>query len=207
MNLTMAQFAAMLPNCPVITAARWHEPMARMFVAYGVDQPLEVCALMATVAVETSELRNLVENMNYSAERLVQVWPSKFPTISSAMLYAHNPERLGNYIYADRLGNGHEESGDGFKYRGHGPISITGRGNVAHYAELLQVPQLIDKPELLCDPVLGSASACAFWWDKRIDDAANRADFRRVTYQVNGGYTDFARRESYWLRNRQILGC
>lgn len=97
-------------------------------IRQGITDPAEIAVIVANASHET-QLNPHSENMNYSASRAHAVFPSKFPTVKSAMPYANNPEAFGNHVYASINGNGNEASGDGYKYRGRGLIQVTGRGN------------------------------------------------------------------------------
>src|SRR5207237_1183036 len=102
-------------------------------------------------AHESQELNRLVENLYYSATALARTWPRRFPAVTEAEAYARQPERIANRVYADRLGNGDEDSGDGWRYRGRGIIQITGRGNYREVGAALVLP-LEARPALLEEP-------------------------------------------------------
>lgn len=135
--VTLSQLSAIMP-----AAARagrleqWVSPINLAMAEFGIDTPLRQAYFLAITARETGELATLVENMNYSAERLAQVWPSHFAGPNAlAHELAHKPEALANYIYADanrppgyRMGN--TQPGDGWRYRGVGIPQLTGRNNV-----------------------------------------------------------------------------
>jgi len=121
-------------------------------------KPLEKYAYMlATVRHEVGpKMVPIIENMNYSAKRITQVWPSRFKTIEAAEPYANNPAKLGNNVYANRLGNGPSESGDGYRYRGRGiGAQFTGRVNYTKFSKLMGV-DLINNPDLAMDVKLGA---------------------------------------------------
>src|SRR5688572_5216436 len=98
----------------------------------GIDTPLRRAHFLAQVAHESGGFKRLVENLNYSADALVRTWPSRFDA-ATAKQYARQPERIANKVYAGRLGNGDETSGDGWRYRGRGYIQLTGQVNYADY--------------------------------------------------------------------------
>ena len=101
-------------------------------IDFGLDNELRAAAFLAQVFSETGYLQSLEENLNYSAERIMQVWPKRFDSTRAAAC-ANNPERLANTVYADRLGNGNYLSGDGFRYRGRGCLMLTGRSNYEQF--------------------------------------------------------------------------
>lgn len=139
---------------------------------------------------ESGGLTRLVEDLDYSAQRLTQVWPSRFPTLESAQPYARNPEALANKVYGGRMGN--TEMGDGWRYRGRTPIQITGKANYARVGDLMG-QDLVGLPELLEQPRF-ALEACVHWWEDRIPDSI-LGDPEKVTRRVNGGLIGLAERE------------
>lgn len=113
--------------------------------------------MLATVRHEVGpKMIPIQENMNYSAKRIMQVWPSRFKTIEAAKPYANNPEKLANNVYGNRLGNGPPSSGDGYRYRGRGiGAQFTGKVNYIKFSELLGV-DLVNSPELAMDLKIGA---------------------------------------------------
>lgn len=113
--------------------------------------------MLATVRHEVGQnMIPIVENMNYTAKRITEVWPKRFPTINSAAPYAHNPEKLANNVYGNRLGNGPASTGDGFRYRGRGiGAQFTGKVNYEKFSKLYNI-DLVNHPELAVDLVLGA---------------------------------------------------
>ena len=152
--------------------------------ANGIDSNERRAAFLAQISVESGDLQNTRENLNYSAERLHQVWPKRFPTIASAQPYAHNPEALGNHVYANRLGNGDEASGDGYRYRGRGLMQTTGRDNY-------RAAGFENRPDDLADPTTAANSAAQFWstngLNPRTATVLPRGAFNDITQTVNGG--------------------
>ena len=145
---------------------------------------------VAQVLHESGGLRWLEENLSYSAERLTAVWPKRFPNADRARPYARNPEKLANYVYAGRMGN--SEPGDGWRYRGRGLIQITGRSNYELAQELTGL-QVLDDPDLLCEPGPALLSALA-WWGESVPDAESLS-VAQVTRRVNGGANGLADRQ------------
>ena len=142
----------------------------------------DIIPFMAQTLVETGKLKHLSENLSYSAERLMAVWPRRFPTYGDASGYAHSPEALANKVYGGRMGN--DEEGDGWKYHGRGIPMITGKDGYAHLGELLGI-DLINQPELLEEPE--TALKCGIhWWEGHIPDAILE-NTKKVSEDVNGG--------------------
>lgn len=160
-------------------------------------------AFLGQIAIESGNLRTVVENLNYSAERLAVVWPSRFRNPEVARRYANNPERLGNFVYAGRLGNGNEASGDGFRYRGRGLIQLTGRGN--YRAEGFEA-----NPEALLDPANAANTAASFWarrgLNARTPQPLDHAGYRDVTISVNGAARSANERWTVYQRALVVLG-
>lgn len=156
---------------------------------------------LSQVLHESAMLTVLAENLNYSAERLVAVWPRRFPSVSRARPYARNPEALANHVYADRMGN--TEPGDGWKYRGRGLIQITGRSNYELVQELTGLP-VVDEPDLLLEPGPALLSALA-WWGESVPDAENMS-VEQVTRRVNGGTNGLRDRQRLFELASQALG-
>ena len=152
--------------------------------AYGIDTHEKQAAFLAQISVESGDLRDTVENLNYSAQRLTQVWPRRFPTLASAQPYEHNPEALGNHTYASRIGNGDEASGDGYRFRGRGLMQVTGRANY-------RAAGFEERPDDLADPTTAANTAAHFWssngLNPRTATVLQRAPFDGVTKTVNGG--------------------
>ena len=169
----------------------------------------DVRALVPQILHETGLLKRLQENLCYSAKRIREVWPSRFKSELDALPYAglvsgHEPdmraaERLGNKVYANRLGNGAEASGDGFRYRGRGAIQVTGRSNYIwlgeHWGQDLEgLPQLLEQPHFALE-------SAVFWWEGKLPDSA-LSDQVKVRKIVNGGDIGLAHCQELYA-----LGC
>ena len=147
-------------------------------------------AFLPQIIHESQGMTKLVESLNYSAKRLMAVWPSRFPTVASTAYYAGDPEALANYVYGGRLGN--KEPGDGWKYRGRSFIMTTGFDNYARVGDLIG-QDLTIMPELLEQPHFALEAAIA-WWEDKIPDSM-LGDPEKVTRRVNGGLIGLADRE------------
>lgn len=212
-EITQEQLRAMLTAADAeARAAEWTGPLNECMRSCAIDTPTRQAAFLGQVLLESSELRVLQENLSYSAERLCQVWPQRFPTLEVAGAYGHNPERLANRVYAGRLGNGDEASGDGWAYRGRGLIQLTGRANYEHFSRAMGLDAL-SHPELLQQPAGAALSAGWFWVSKGLNGLADRAvgaeaedNFVEITRRVNGGINGLAQRRAYWQRALKALG-
>ncbi len=122
MSLSEDQLKAVMPRC---NAANWAVPLSVAMERFAIDTPQRMAAFLAQVAHESAETACLEENLNYSARRLMAVWPKRFPTLAEAQPYARNPQNLANRVYSGRGGNGDAASGDGWRYRGRGLFQLT----------------------------------------------------------------------------------
>lgn len=152
--------------------------------AFAIASPLRLAHFLAQVFHESGRLTRWEENLRYSAERLTQVWPRRFPTLESALPYAGNPEALAEKVYGGRMGN--VNPGDGFAYHGRGLIQVTGRDIYARVGDALDLP-LVDVPSLACHPDHALAIACQVWRMKDCNAPADMDDIEDVTRRINGG--------------------
>jgi putative chitinase len=148
---------------PTLRASRVWLPMLNEAIErFEIESPACIVTFLAQIAHESNECRSLEEDLRYTAETLVQMWPRHFPTLAEAQAYERNPEKLGNYVYANRMGNGPPESCDGYRYRGRGLIRIVGRANYASAGAALGV-DLERQPESLLEPRNAALSAAWLW--------------------------------------------
>lgn len=185
-----------LTLCP--RAGDWAAALCLAASEWEINTPRREAHFVAQVGHESAGLTRFEENLRYSAPRLLQVFPRHFPHADAAAIYASRPERIANRVYADRMGNGPEESGDGWRYRGRGPIQITGRDNYRLCGEALNM-DLLARPDALLEPGPGSASA-AWYFATRCLEAADRDDVSAVTRCVNGGTHGLAERAALTKR-------
>lgn len=191
--MTSDQWCEVLRKCgvKVITATMWGDVFADVVKDTSFSKGKEeIDDFLGQVLHESDNLTQFSENLDYSAPRLMQVWPSRFPTLDCALLYARNPEALANFVYAGRMGNC--EPGDGHRFRGRGPIQLTGRDNYEFVGDLIG-QDLTDLPELMEQPRYALEATIA-WWENRIPDSM-LGDPEKVTRRVNGGLLGLADRE------------
>ncbi|MEN8639574.1 glycoside hydrolase family 19 protein [Pseudomonas sichuanensis] len=157
----------------------------RAALRWKIDSRVRMAAFLAQVGHESGQLRNLVENLNYSAEALVRTWPTRF-TPQTAGAYARQPEKIANKVYSGRMGNGPEGSGDGWCFRGRGLLQVTGRTNYRAAGAGLGLP-LEDQPELL-EQAEHAAQSAAWWWAKHgLNELADAGRFTDIGSVINTG--------------------
>jgi putative chitinase len=190
------------PNAiePYLTAFRCASAILPIF---GVTNARRLSHFLAQVLHESGGLTLERENLNYSAKRMMQVWPSRFPTIASAQPYARHPPGLANEVYGGRLGN--DRHGDGWKFIGRGMIQLTGKENYTRVGAALGV-DLVADPDLVLRPEFCLSAAAVIWRDAGCNALADLDDLRRVTKAINGGYIGLLDR-GVWLRKvRRAMG-
>jgi putative chitinase len=183
--------------------AKWLEPLNEVFAKYEINTPKRQAAFIGQCSVESGNFTKLQENLNYSAQRLTQVWPSRFPTIESAEPYARNPEKLAGKVYNGRLGNTSEEEAS--KFLGRGLIQLTGKENYDNCGKAIGV-DLISQPELLAEPNYACMSAGWFWNKKGLNALADAGDFETMTKRINGGLIGLDDRKAKIAKAVSILG-
>lgn len=184
--LTTTILRAALPSTSPTNIERFTEPLANACAEFGIDTPARLAAFLSQVAHESSNLSRLVENLNYSAEGLRGVFPRYFADPATALDFARQPQRIANRVYAARMGNGDEASGDGWRFRGRGLIQVTGRANYDACGQALGL-DLLASPELLEQPGPAARSAAWFWSSRRLNGPADRGDIEAITRAINGG--------------------
>ena len=128
----------------------------------------------------------LEENLNYRAATLMKLWAKRFPTLEVANAYAGNPKKIANMVYASRMGNRDESSGDGYRFRGRGCIQLTGHANYFHAGQALGVDFVAD-PDLVGTPKYAALTAGWFWSTHKCNELAEAADWIGLTKKINGG--------------------
>jgi putative chitinase len=174
-------------------------------VKRDINTPVRQAMFLSQLAHESGNFRFVVENLNYSADALRRVFGKYFPTEDLANQYARQPERIANRVYADRMGNGPEASGDGWKYRGRGLIQLTGKNNYASFSMQSDNNALVE-PDLVAQPELAVDSAGWFWTTNRLNQLADTGDVKSVTRRINGGFNGLADREAKYNKLIVLLG-
>ena len=174
----------------------------------GITTRERICHFLATIAVESSELRAVEENLNYSADGLRKTFPKYFKTMAIARSYERHPQQIANRVYANRYGNGNEASGDGWRYRGRGLIQYTFRDNYKEYAKWCGY-DVEKQPELLAQPKGAVRSACHYFQSRGCNELSDGGStdevFRAIRKKVNGGTNGLAAVKLYYQRAKQAI--
>jgi len=162
-----------------------NEKYKTLLNSYHVNTPLRIAHFMAQIEHE-SGLKPISENLNYSAERLLVIFPKYFISNEDANRYARNPQKIANRVYANRMSNGSETSGMGWKYRGRGFIQITGYSNYFMLSKDTRI-NFLDNPDLLLEEANSMISALWFWNKNKLNELADKNDIVGITKRINGG--------------------
>jgi putative chitinase len=173
---------------------------------YEITTTERVAAFLAQCGHESADFTVLKENLNYSAEGLSKVFPKRFPTVAAAQPYNRNPEKIANKIYSDRMGNGPEASGEGFKFRGRGAIQLTGKENYTKFAN--SINQSLDEAVAYTETLAGAIeSACWFWSTNKLNALADATDIVALTKRINGGTIGLEDRKHHFENNLVTLSA
>jgi len=204
--ITQEQLKQLLPKNPYIS--HWHKALEQLFPDYEINTPQRMAAFIAQCAHESGGFMVLTENLNYRWQSLRKIFPKYFPDDAIAQDYASRPnkqEAIANRIYASRMGNGPEESGDGYRYRGRGLIQLTGRSNYTWFAASLEIsPE--EASEYLTTFEGAAQSACWFWESNKLNQWADKGDILTLTKRINGGTIGLDDRIKHYEHALHVLG-
>lgn len=181
-------------------------PLTAAMERFRIIGPVRQASFLAQIAHESGQLSRMTENLIYSAPRMMVVWPKRFPTLASTEGYAQNAPALANKVYGGRMGNGPEETGDGWRYRGRGLIQLTGKENYRKCGAAVGY-DLVAHPEFMGSPMLAALSAAWFWNANGINELADKGDQAAVTMRINGGVHGLAERLAMFEVARKVLTC
>lgn len=191
---------AAAPERTALDLAQWVEPLKSACRRHEIDTIRRIAAFLTTLAHEGRFRVGARENMNYSAARLAAVWPGRFKGPNAlALSMAHKPEAIANLVYANRMGNGPPESGDGWKFRGNGPTQLTGRDNHEAFAKAIGM-SLDDATAWIATLEGGIESAAWFWEANDINRLADTPGVADETKRINGGTIGLADRAARFDR-------
>ena len=202
--LTVDKLKKCMPENRKIFA--WHPVFQEHLPKYEINTPKRVAGFLSQTANESIYYTTYKENLNYSASRLLVIFKKYFDSASAAK-YARHPEMIANRVYANRIGNGPESSGDGWKYRGRGAIQTTGRANYAECSEFIYGDKsvLLDNPDLLSQTNGIVLSAIWYWSTRNLNSFADNKDIKGMTKKINGGYHGLDDRIMLFNRMYDIL--
>ncbi|MBP6304185.1 MAG: glycoside hydrolase family 19 protein [Bacteroidia bacterium] len=194
--LSTTEMKKVLPKLNWEKAQLYIPSITTVLPKFGIDTLLRKAHFLAQLAHESGALQYSQENLNYSAQGLRSVFGKYFPTIEIANAYAKKPEKIANRVYADRMGNGNEASGDGWKFRGRGLIQLTGKENYQKFSQENGI-DCVKNPDLLLQPEWALTSACWFWKKKNLNEFADKDDLIMITKRINGGTHGLNDRQQY----------
>lgn len=203
MVISLQQLCLMFPHTGQQQLAQYVDPLNEVCDRFQINQPYRVRAFLSQLGVECAAFTHFEENLNYSAKGLTATFPKHFPPVV-ANSYARKPEAIANRAYANRLGNGDEASGDGWKFRGRGGIQITGKSNYQLFATYMgmtldQVVAYLGTPE-------GQMMVSGWYWDANgLNRWADAQDMLTITRKINGGTNGLAERMAYWNQSKVIF--
>lgn len=204
--ISEAQLKQLLPRNPHVPY--WHHALEQLLPDYDINTPKRIAAFIAQCAHESGGFTALKENLNYRWETLRKIWPRYFPTDAIAKDYAtrlNKQMHIANRAYANRMGNGDEASGDGWKFCGRGLIQLTGRNNYQAFADSLEM-SIDDVPEYLGTFEGAAQSACWFWESNNLNRFADKEDIKGLTKAINGGYLGLEDRIKHYQHALHVLG-
>lgn len=202
--ITLAQFKKFAPHTKY--PQQWYDTLfgpqtelggKSLLDEYQINTPKRVASFLAQCSHESGGFVFLTENLNYSAAGLLKTFGKYFKTPEEAQAYAKKPDKIANRVYANRMGNGDEASGDGARYKGRGLIQLTGKDNYFWFAASLEITT--DQASEYLQTFEGAAqSACWYWENKNLNKYADDGDFKTMTLKINGGYIGLKDREHHY---------
>ena len=206
MELTKQQLKELLPKNPYID--HWHHALSILLPDYEINTPKRIAAFIAQCAHESGGFTALKENLNYKPATLRKLFGKYFPTDALAEEYCSKPNKqaaIANRVYASRMGNGDEASGDGYKYCGRGLIQLTGKSNYVAFADSLEIsPE--EASEYLATFEGAAQSACWFWETNNLNQYADKGDILTMTKRINGGTIGLEDRIKHYEHALDVLG-
>ena len=203
MELTQEQLQQIIPKNQYVSY--WYTALQQLLPQYEINTPDRIAAFLAQCAHESGGFVFIKENLNYRWQSLRKVFPKYFPTDALAQQYEKQPQKIANRVYASRMGNGPEESGDGWRFCGRGLIQVTGRDNYSWFAASLQISP--EEASEYMETFEGAAqSACWFWESNNLNQWADKRDILTLTKRINGGTIGLEDRKKHYEHCLHILG-
>ena len=182
----------------------WVDALNETFQRFDISTPVRQASFIGQCGHECANFKVLEENLNYRAETLMKLWKSRFPTIEVANEYARNPKKIANKVYASRMGNRDEASGDGYRFRGRGCIQLTGHANYFHAGQACG-EDFVMQPDLVATPKYAAMTAGWFWNTHKLNQYADSQDYKTLTKKINGGFIGLEDRIKHINEALQVL--
>lgn len=203
--LSMEQLKEIMPRAQDADLSFYTGALNTVLPRYGITTPLRKAHFIAQIAHESGELKYRSENLNYSAKALRTVFGKYFTDDAAAEAYARQPEAIANKVYADRMGNGDEASGEGWRYRGRGLIQLTGKNNYEQCGNGIG-KDLVSNPDALTEAADTSVLAACWYWDThKLNEYADQDDIKTITKKINGGYNGLDDRQKYLDSAKKVI--
>lgn len=200
--LSLDQLREMVKNPHI---EHWYEALNQLLPEYDINTPHRIAHFVAQCAHESGSFRFIKENLNYRAASLRATFPKYFPTDDLARQYERQPERIANRVYANRMGNSDEASGDGWRYCGRGLIQLTGKDNYTFFAGSLGIP-VEEAAEYLATFEGAAQSACFYWEQNKLNRFADANDVKGLTRAINGGFIGLEDRIKHTNHALHVMG-
>lgn len=177
----------------------WYNAFAEYLPLFEITTPSRVAGFVAQCQHESLDFTILQENLNYGAKGLMNIFKKYYPDEALAKAHERKPELIANRVYSNRMGNGPEASGDGWKFRGRGILQITGRSNYTQCSrDLFQDNCLVENPDLLRQPAYATLTACWFWRKNGLNAICDQGDIVLLSKRINGGTIGLEDRIHHW---------
>jgi putative chitinase len=206
-EFTLDQLKQMVPGNPYID--HWHQAFCEILPDYDINTKSRVAAFVAQCAHESGGFKAIKENLNYRPASLRKLFGKYFPTDALAEQYCAKPDKqaaIANRIYANRMGNGPEESGDGYRYCGRGLIQLTGKDNYTRYAQSLEIS--VEEASVHLTTFEGCVQSAAWFWEaNNLNQWADKGDILTLTKRINGGTIGLDDRIKHYNHALHVLGA
>ena len=185
-------------------AVEWVDALNATFERFDISNALRQAAFIGQAGHECGNFRIMEENLNYRAETLMKVWPRRFPTLEFAKEYERNPKKIANMVYANRMGNRDEASGDGYRFRGRGAFQTTGHSGYYHAGQALG-EDFVMNPDLVATPTYAALTAGFFWDTHKLNQYADSRNYKAMTKKINGGLIGYEERVKHINHALEVL--
>ena len=204
MLVTKEQLSSLFESTRESVVDKYVDPLNAVLEKFEINTPQRIAMFLAQIGHESGGLNVVEENLNYRPERLAQIFPRYFRDVD-VNAYAHNPQKIASRVYGNRMGNGNEASGDGYKFRGRGLIQLTGHDNYALFAASMDMP-IDEVVDYLQTPEGAAMSAGWFWNKNNLNQFADNDDVVGATRRINGGTNGLAERQAVYQEALTIFG-